>query len=69
MVERVKIKPKIERVKIFCLEIKARVALTYDPSKKGTVVTVGPEVSEIKWDDRSAQVYVTNHFLTSAGTE
>lgn len=49
------------------LEPKQRVCLLYAPSRKGTVVRVGPEVSEVRWDDKSNQIYHCNKQLRPIG--
>ena len=58
---RVKLKPK--------LEPKQRVKLIYDDDGRiGTVITVGPEVSEVRWDDsRRIPHYYINKVLRVLG--
>lgn len=51
----------------FKLEPKARVSVIGVSDRLGVIVAVGPEVSEVKWDDRSSQIYVPNTWLQTAG--
>lgn len=44
------------------LEVGDRVTLTYDRDSIGEVVRLGPEVSEVRWDDKRKQ-FISNRHL------
>lgn len=43
-----------------------RVTTSWMDGVCGTVVTVGEEVSEVRWDDGCRDVYVSNKYLVAA---
>ncbi len=46
----------MKRERIEQLTYKCRVKLAYDEDAKGTVVGLGPEQSEVKFDDRTVRI-------------
>jgi hypothetical protein len=45
---------------------KRRVMVSYLPHRQGWLVTEGPCVSEIRWDDDFGQIYFVNKFIKDA---
>lgn len=43
-----------------------RVICEYDPDKTGVVLKAGDEVSAVRWDEDTKEVYIVNRHLTEA---